>query len=93
MNAKTAKEVRSQLADSISKMELGEFEYIGQTKDGSAFSDGVDVIVIKATIKNEGFDLQTALIDSTGSTPKVKVAAKKITLTQVDKLLDLVLGE
>lgn len=84
MKAKEKQELRDLIMESVSELEFGGFEYKGLTKEGAAFSNGIDVVTLKATVKNEGFDLEGAL---TGQPTKTTSTAK------VDKVLDILMEE
>ncbi len=84
MKANEKKALRETVLQSISEIDLGEFEFRGFTKDGAAFSNGTDVITIKPTVKNEGYDLEAAVAGE----PQISISLKK-----VDKVLDELMEE
>lgn len=84
MKANEKKILRESVMQTISELPMEDFEFRGFTKEGAAFSNGVDVIVIKATIKNDGFDLDAALSG---------VPQSSTSLTKVDKVLDVLMEE
>ena len=107
MDAKTAKMVRGMFTDLLSGIEASGFEYAGLTKEGVAFSDGMDTVMLRAVVKQEGFDLEGAVAektladevaatkaDKTKATPKTKKVAKteKVEKTKVDEVVDSLFG-
>lgn len=107
MDAKTSKLVRGQFTDGISALEMGGFEFKGLTKEGVAFSDGVDTIVVKTVVKKEDFDLESAIEEKTEADTKLaeraakakskatvtpKAKAKGAASAEVDSVLDNMLG-
>ena len=106
MDAKTAKIMRQDFSNAIAELEvLGTgFEFKGLTKEGSAFSDGVDTIIVKTIVKSEGFDLESALEEKAGADQKAtdkatkakskaKAPAKKASNKEVDEVLDELMSE
>lgn len=84
MKASEKKILRESVLNTISELPMEDFEFKGFTKEGAAFSNGEVVIMIKPTIKNDGFDLEAAL------------AGEKQTntsLTKVDTVLDQLMEE
>ena len=102
MDNKEKKIVRESVMNTISELNLEAFEFKGFTKEGAAFSDGLDTVVVKMVIKNEGFDLEAALEEraeadakaaekaTKAKEPKVKKA--KPTKKDVDEVLDELMG-
>ena len=106
MDAKTAKLVREDFSNAVAQLEiLGTgFEFKGLTKEGSAFSDGVDTIIVRTVVKAESFDLESALEEkadadakaaekATKAKSKAKTPAKKPSNKEVDEVLDELLPE
>lgn len=81
MDAKMAKVMRFKFTEALGAIpEVDGFAYVGETKEGLAFSDGSDTIVVKVVVKSEGFDLQAALEEKADAVAK---AAEKASATKV----------
>ena len=106
MDAKTAKLVRENFSNAVEGLEILRtgFKFKGLTKEGSAFSDGVDTIIVKTIVKSEGFDLESALEEkaeadakaadkATKAKSKAKAPAKKASNKEVDEVLDELMAE
>lgn len=108
MDAKTSKIVRADFVDKISALDMGVFEYKGTTKEGIAFSNGVDTVIIKAVVKKEDFDLESALEEKAEAVEKAaektkaepgrgrqtKKATKPATeKVDVDNFIDVLMGK
>lgn len=104
MDAKTANMVRAMFTDLLTGIEADGFEYAGLTKEGVAFSDGMDTVMLRTVVKQEGFDLETAVAEKTladelaaerkskskakKATPKPKPTEKKVEKTKVDEVVE-----
>lgn len=96
MDNKEKKIVRESVMNSISELNLETFEFKGFTKEGAAFSDGEDTIVVKMVIKNDGYDLEEALEEKAEADAKAAEKAakpkaekkKKATKAEVDEAIE-----
>ena len=108
MDAKASKVIRADFAKEIEALAISGFDCKGVTKEGLAFSDGNDTIVIKIVVKKEDFDLDSALEEKSEAvakaTEKVKPDSNRgrqtkkptktaMTKKDVDNVIDKLMGE
>lgn len=77
---KRAEEIRGFFGVGIQKLEVLKFQYVGQTKEGLAFQEQGsphDVVIVKAIVKKEDFDLEDALNEFQESVAKKLEKEKK----------------
>lgn len=64
MDTKEKATLRTNVMHTVATTDLAtDFNFAGMTKEGAAFTNGTDTFVVKTVVKNEGFDLETALAE------------------------------
>ena len=62
-NQKVAKELRSLVLGTVAETEIEGAEFLGFTSEGAVFAIGVDIVVVRAIVKAEGFDFNDAIAE------------------------------
>ena len=62
-NQKHSKELREQIYGMLDTLEFAGHEWLGRTSEGVAFQAGEDVVVVRAIVKSETFDVAEAIED------------------------------
>lgn len=76
-NQKEAKVLREKVLNLVACMRGEELDYIGRTSEGVAFQSGEEVIVVRAIVKSEKFDVNEAVEEYERKIQEAKEKAEK----------------
>ena len=73
-NQKMAKELRTKVLETVAGTEIEGAEFLGFSTEGAVFGMGVDIVVVRAIVKAEGFDYEDAIAEYTEKLEKLEKA-------------------
>ena len=73
-NQKMAKELRTKVLETVAGTEIEGAEFLGFSTEGAVLGMGVDIVVVRAIVKAEGFDYEDAIAEYTEKLEKLEKA-------------------